>query len=445
MESQIQRRNNLGIWRATSLVTGNIVGSGLFLLPASLAIYGTMGLIGWALTSFGSICLALVFARLSQEFPKIGGPYAYSKEAFGDFVGFQMAWSYWVGTWASNAAIAIALVSYLSVFWPELSINTTFAFFVALATVWIFTFINIIGIKTAGTIQLVITILKVIPFILIAIFGIPQVNLENFTPLNPSGESLWTALSTSAALTLFTFLGLESATIPADDVENPEKTIPRATIMGTLLASVIYIGMMFILLGMIPPAELSSSLAPFADAAEIIFGSWVVPFIAGAAVLSILGTLNGWILVQGQIPVAAARDGLFPSFFAKLSDSGTPYVGLVISAGLMSIMLAMNYEADLVEQFTNIVIFTTFAVLLPYLYSTVAELYFLLSKPSHLSKGKLIRATTVAMIAFFYTILITAGAGQKAVYLGMLFVFSGFPFYVWMKRHRTKKRHNISK
>jgi len=438
MSQDYKIRPSLGIWRATSLVTGNIVGVGLFMLPASLGIFGTVGLLGWILTSLGSICLALIFARLAHEFPKIGGPYAYSREAFGDFVGFQMAWSYWVGTWASNAAIATAFVSYLSVFWPELSQNLGLAFMVAIGTVWLFTFINILGVKAAGTVQLITTILKILPLAIIGIFGLPQINIEHFMPINPSGMPFWTALSSAAALTLFSFLGLESATIPAEDVENPGKTIPRATIMGTLLAAFIYIGTMIVILGMLAPAELASSHAPFADAAANIFGSWATPFVAGAAIISALGTLNGWILVQGQMPVAAARDGLFPSFFDKHTKNGSPYLALIISSVLMSGMLYMNYEAGLVEQFTAIVAFTTFAVLLPYLYSTVAELYILLTKPQTMSKGKLIRVSIIALLAFLYTIVITIGAGERAVYMGMIFIFSGFPFYVWMKKSHMK-------
>lgn len=434
-------RPSLGMWRATSLVTGNIVGVGLFMLPASLGAYGTVGLLGWTLTALGSICLALVFARLSHAFPKIGGPYAYSREAFGDFVGFQMAWSYWVGTWASNAAIATGFVSYLSLFWPELTHNLGLSFAVSLATVWLFTLINIIGVKMAGTVQLITTILKIAPLLIIAVFGLPQINVEHFFPINPSDMPFWSALSASAALTLFSFLGLESATIPAEDVKNPEKTIARATVMGTLLAAIIYIGMMIVILGMLSPKELANSAAPFADAASNIFGSWAGSFVACAAIISSLGTLNGWILVQGQMPVAAARDGLFPAFFDKHTKNGSPYLALIISSLLMSVMLYMNYEAGLVEQFTTIVVFTTFAVLLPYLYSTVAELYLLFTKPNNMPRGQFIRVTLVALLAFFYTILITIGAGERAVYMGMIFIFSGFPFYVLMKRsHLNKKK-----
>jgi APA family basic amino acid/polyamine antiporter len=424
----------LGLGRCTSLVVGNIVGAGLLMLPASLGIYGTLGLLGWGLTSIGAICLALIFARLAREVPKIGGPYAYSRAAFGDFVGFQMAWSYWCGTWASNAALATAFVSYLSVFFPELADNLFMAFAISFSVVWFLTFVNILGIREAAIVQVIITILKILPLAAIGIFGLVHINIDHFTPLNPSGTAFWPAISSAAALTLFSFLGLESATVPADDVKNPEKTIPLATILGTVISTIIYIWMMVTILGIIPPETLAQSTAPFADAARVIFGDWAVPIIAASALLAVFGTLNGWILLQGQIPVAAAQDKLFPAFFGKLNKKHAPWLSLIISASLMTGMLLLNYQANLTDQFTTIVAFTTFAVLLPYLYSAVAELYFLIQDKQKMSSGRYWRSLTVAFLAFLYTVFIVGGAGQEAVYMGMIFVFAGFPLYVLMKR-----------
>jgi APA family basic amino acid/polyamine antiporter len=438
MSQTYKTKPSLGIWRATSLVTGNIIGAGIFMLPASLGAFGTIGLIGLILTSAGSICLALVFARLSRELPKIGGPYAYGREAFGDFIGFQMAWSYWVGTWASVAAITIAFVSYLSIMWPALNHSFELAFAVSLATVWFFTFINILGVKTAGTVQLITTILKITPLAIIGIFGLPQINVDHFFPINPSDMPFWTALSSAAALTLFSFVGLESATIPAEDVENPATIIPRATVYGTLIAAAVYIGTMVIILGLLSPQELANSTAPFIDAGAYIFGSWAGLFVAGAAIISTLGTLNGWILVQGQMPVAAARDGLFPATFDKHTKNGSPYFALVGSGLLISFLLFINYEARLVDQFNTIVVFATFTVLLTYLYSTLAELYLLLTRPQTMPRAKLIRAVSITLIAFLYMIVIAVGVGERAIYTGMIFIFAGFPFYAVMKRSQQK-------
>tara|TARA_R110002095_G_scaffold80982_3_gene70261 strand:+ start:1686 stop:3032 length:1347 start_codon:yes stop_codon:yes gene_type:complete len=432
-------QRTLGLWRATSLVTGNIVGAGLLMLPASLGVYGVTGLLGWGLTTVGAIFLAIVFARLAKRHPKTGGPYAYSREAFGDFVGFQMAWSYWIGNWASTAGLGTAFVSYLSIFFPILKTNLELSFLVGAGVVWLLTFINISGVKNAGILQLATTILKVIPLAAIGIFGIFYINPEHFDVINPSNESFLKALGTVAALTLYSFLGLESATIPAGDVKDPQKTIPRATILGTIIAAVIYIWTMTVIIGIISPLDLSSSHAPFAEAAGIIFGNWAIPLISVSALIAIFGTLNGWTLIQAQVPKAAADDNLFPKIFAKTTAKGTPYISLLISGALMTGILYINNQASLIDQFTTIAIVSTFAVLLPYLYSSLAELYFLVTKPRNLTKAQYARSLAVGLIAFAYTIVITAGAGESAVFMGMIFVFSGFPFYVWMKAQSKKK------
>lgn len=428
---------SLGFWRATSLVTGNIIGAGLFMLPASLGAYGSLGLLGMLLTSIGSMCLAFVFAKLSRDRPMIGGPYAYGRDAFGDFIGFQMAWSYWIGTWASVAALAVTFVSYLSVFWHGLDTNLELSLIISFITVWILTFLNLAGMKMASTAQVITTILKIIPLLIIGICGIPYMNFDHFMPINPSDIPFWPALFASAALTLFSFVGLESATIPAEDVEDPHTTIPKATIYGTLFAAFIYLGIMIVILGLLPAEQLAKSPAPFVEAGAIIFGSWAGPLIAIAAIVSTLGTLNGLMIVQGQIPVAAARDSLFPLFFDKHNKKGSPYMALIVSSVLMCFLLLLNYKSSLVEQFNTIVIFVTFTVILTYVYTALADLYFIWCQPNQLTLRQRIQSSIVGFIAFVFTLIITVGAGQKAVYLGMLLVFSGFPFYVWMK-HQAK-------
>ncbi len=427
-------QREFGIWRATSLVVGNIVGTGIFMLPASLGAFGTLGLAGWIVTSIGSICLALIFGRLSRKFPRIGGPYAYSRAAFGDFVGFQMAWSYWIGTLASNAAIATAFVSYTSILVPELASNPHLRFFVACAAVWAFTLLNMVSIRSTSIVQVVIVVLKIVPLCVIGLVGVFYIKLENFFPINPSGLPTFEVIGGTAALTLFAFLGLESATVPADNIIDAEKTISRATILGTIFSAVIYIWTTTVLLGVLPASQLAKSNAPFADAAGLIFGDWAAWTIAICAALAAFGTLNGWILLQGQIPLAAARDGLFPPILGKLSKHGTPVVSLVVSSLFMTVMLYMNYESSLVEQFTAIVMFTTFSVLLPYLYSTVADMVFLLKDAQTIPKTYLVRSLVIAFVGFCYTLLIVQGAGQHAVYLGMIFVFIGFPVYALIKR-----------
>src|SRR5579864_3679729 len=180
MTHEIPAKGKLGLWILTALVSGNMIGSGIFLLPAALASYGSISLLSWGFTAFGAICLALVFAKLSSILPRTGGPYAYCREGFGDFVGFQIAYNYWVALWVGNAAIVVALVGYLSYFWPELATNLLLSFFVKVGIVWLLTFINCIGVRRAGALQLVTTVLKILPLILVTLFGIAFMHPEHF-------------------------------------------------------------------------------------------------------------------------------------------------------------------------------------------------------------------------------------------------------------------------
>jgi APA family basic amino acid/polyamine antiporter len=241
INSEVRETGKIGFWLSTSLVVGNMTGSGIFLLPAALAVYGGISIFGWIFTLVGTIFLALVFSRLSRLITKAGGPYAYSKEGFGDFTGFLVAWGYWISIWCGNAAIAVAGVGYLSRFIPALKENHILSAGVAIGAIWLFTFINTKSIRRVGVVQLITTIIKILPLLLLGTFGFLYFNGSHFTPLNLSADSSFDAVTATAALTLWAFLGLESATIPSDKVKNPTRTIPRATIAGIAIAALLYI------------------------------------------------------------------------------------------------------------------------------------------------------------------------------------------------------------
>ena len=229
-------RRGLGLWMCTALVVGNMIGSGVFLLPASLAPFGGISIVGWLVSTAGALCLALVFARLGAVIPRIGGPYAYAREGFGDFGGFLVAWSYWISIWTSIAALAVAFTSYATVFWPALGTSAPLGGIASLAVLWILTLVNARGVREAGRVQLVTTILKILPLAAIGLFGFFAFDAAHFRPFNATGGSPIVAISTTVTLTLWAFLGLESGTIPAGDVEEAARTIPRATLIGTLTA-----------------------------------------------------------------------------------------------------------------------------------------------------------------------------------------------------------------
>ncbi|MBK8450054.1 MAG: amino acid permease [Saprospiraceae bacterium] len=439
MHTIIQQKNKLGLWTSTSLVVGNMIGSGVFLMPAALASFGSISLIGWVFSTIGAFFLAKVFSNLSKLLPIAdGGPYAYSQKGFGDFVGFLVAWGYWISIWCANAAISVSFVSALSTFFPALAYNSYLAIGTGLSAIWFLSWINTKGIVHSGKLQLITTILKILPLIFIGIFGLFYINLDNFIPYNATGKSDFAAISSAATLSFFAFLGLECATIPSSNASNPEKTISKATMLGTLLTSVIYILSSFSILGMIPASELTHSVTPFADAAAILWGDQARYWVSAGVAIAAFGALNGWILIQGQIPFAVAKDKLFPPLFSKLNSNGVPALGIIISSLLVSILMVMNYSKALVEQYKFLILLSTLTVLVPYLFSSAAYIILKFGKKSMDSQSSWMQSIMIASFAFIFSLWAIAGSGQETVYWGFILLMSGIPFYVLIKFLKKK-------
>ncbi len=409
------------------MVIGNMVGSGVFLLPASLAAYGVYSLWGWIISSAGALLLAWVFSSLSRRAPRAGGPYAYTREAFGDFAGFLIAWMYWISIAATIAAIAVAFASYMTDFVPALATHAKVGAAAALAACWVLTGVNIWGVRTAGRLQLITVVLKLSPLVALALFGIfrldPHVLASGHVTVSPAS-----AIDASAALTMWAFLGLECGTIPAGHVKDPEKTIPRATLLGTGLAAVFYIACTTAVMGVIPAGSLAHSNAPFADAAKLLWGGWAGYLIAFAAVVSCFGALNGWILMAGQFPQAVAADNLFPKLFAREGRRGTPAPGLLFSTVIATIMIVMNYNHGLVSTFNVMILIATFFTLVPYMMCSMAEV--LLARGAQ----RRTRNIVLASLGFLFALWAAAGTGEPTLYWGTLVMLAGLPVYVWQKR-----------
>jgi basic amino acid/polyamine antiporter, APA family len=429
-------RRSLGLATTTSIVLGNMVGSGVFLLPASMAAYGAYSLWGWCVSTVGALLLAWVFSNLSRRLPKAGGPYAYPREAFGDFAGFQIAWIYWLSIVATNAAIAVAFASYLVIFVPALKDPVSGAI-AALAASWLLTGINILGVKAAGRLQLITVILKLTPLVALAFFGIGHFSAATFNSGHPT-EGPLSAINSTAALAMWAFLGLECATVPADHVKDPEKTIPRATMLGTVIAGVFYIVCTSVVMGIIPADVLAKSNAPFADAARMLWGDWAGYLIAGAALISCFGALNGWILMQGQLPQAVANNGLFPKILAKEGKFGTPTVALVVSSLIASGLLLMSLFGSLlngglgqalVQMFNILILITTFFTLVPYMMCALAEI--VLSRRQKRESSVRWVHVTLAMLTFAFGLWACKGTGADSLFYGTLFLLAGLPIYVW--------------
>lgn len=429
----------LGLVACTALVVGNMIGSGVFLLPASLAPFGPMAMVGWVVTSMGALVLAMIFGRLSKVVTKPGGPYAYSQEAFGDFAGFLIAWGYWIALWTGNAGVAVALVGYLGFLVPAIGESETYSVGAALIAIWTLTAVNIRGVAEAGFVQIVTTILKLVPLVMVGVLGLFWVQMDNMGPMNPSGMPAFTAVSAAGALTLWAYLGLESATVPSGDVQNPEKTIPRATILGVMIAACVYILVTFVCMGVLPADQLGASSAPVADVAKVMFGTVGGLIVAVGAVISTFGTLNGFTLLTGQVPYGAALDNVFPQSLGKVSRYGTPANAIVVSNTLASLLIVLNFSQGLVSAFNFIVLLAVTASLLPYAFCAVAEVMIRLRGGHVMRGGELAKATILGLLGFVYSMWALVGAGSEAVMLGIVLVLAGIPLHVFVRWKQARE------
>lgn len=424
------KNKTIGLWGATALVAGNMIGSGIFLLPATLAAFGYFSLLGWLVSGTGALLLAHTFARLSHQMPVNGGPYAYTRVAFGDFSAFVVAWGYWISLWTGNAAIAIAFVANLTPFFPDLANNVNLALAACLISIWIATLINLRGVREATQFQLLTTVLRLLPILLLGTLGFSHFQWSNWA-LESRDFSLGSVALQAAALTFWSFLGVESATIPATSIQNPERTISKATWLGTIFSTLVFVASCSAVMGILPQASLAGSAAPFADAAQLIWGKMGYYAIASAAALACLGALNGWILLQGQIPHAVAKDGLFPAFFGHKNRRKAPAKALIISSVLMSLMVCLNYSDSLQEQFKKMILLATLANLIPYLFSAIAEMVWLwraqnLAWPNHL--GLIFRS----LLTFSLVAGAIIGTGWQTIGSGLILLGAGLPIYGWL-------------
>ena len=425
----------MGLWMALALVMGSMIGSGVFLLPASLAPLGWNSVFGWAITVAGALCVATVFAHLCRALPKAGGPYAYTRAAFGDGAGFAIAWAYWISMWVGNAAIATGAVSYLSQLFPAVG-QPGISAAVTIAIVWLFTLINIGGTKLAGQVQVVWTIIKLLP--LVAVIGLAAYVLATkggsvITPFAPESISL-SAISTATILTLWAMLGLETATVPADKVENPERNISRATLIGTGGAGLIYILVCSAVVLMLPAALTAASPAPFSLFVETYGGTQTGLAIAAFGAISALGALNGWVMVQGELPAAMARDGLFPAFLGRASANGTPRNAHLFTTSLLTVVILMNSSRSMAAMFEFLIILTTAIVLVMYLGCVAAAVMLIRKGQMQASAG----FGVILALAALYSLWTIYGAGWEALGWGLALLLAGLPVFALMRLAHSK-------
>ena len=439
-------KRELGVWSATAIVVGNIIGSAIFMSPASFARVTNpkVAILAWILTMIGSLFIALSFANLGSKMPKTGGPIVYTRAAFGDFAGFLIAWTFWIGSWVGISAIITAFMSYFTYFVPAAN-NPMWAFIISSAVVWIFTFINIIGVKYVGKIGVVSIILKVAvlgAFIVVALLHFDPSFMN--TVSSPQVAGIGT-LPAAIAVALWAFVGLESATVAGGEIKNPEKNIKISTILGILIVGAIYISVSIASMGALDQATLASSNAPMANIIDASTGGkWGGTFVAIGAIISTLGAACGWVLIAARSAVGAAEDGLFPKIFKRVNPKhNTPVASLIISAICMNLLLLMNYVGTLQSVFDFMIALATLAFLPAYSFTAAAEIVLLCKRSKDFSLVNFLKSSFFSLLAFAYSIYAIYGTGGEIVMYGFILMLVGIPVYVYMMMQKNKETKNI--
>ncbi|MDU7391511.1 cadaverine/lysine antiporter [Atlantibacter hermannii] len=365
----------IGLFACTGVVAGNMMGSGIALLPANLASIGSIALWGWGISLLGAVSLAYVYARLAIRNPQQGGPIAYAGEISPAF-GFQTGVLYYHANWIGNLAIGITAVSYLSTFFPVLS-QPIPAGIACIVIVWVFTFINMLGGSWVSRLTTIGLVLVLIPVVLTAVVGWHWFDVAIYKAnWNTSHATDIHAVFKSILLCLWAFVGVESAAVSTGIVENPRRTVPLATMTGTCLAGLVYIAATQVIAGMYPASQMASSGAPFAVSASTMFGTWAAPVVSAFTAFACLTSLGSWMMLVGQAGQRAADDGNFPKIYGELDSNGIPKKGLFLAGIQMTVLMLLimvldssgGKASDLFGELTGIAVLLT---MLPYFYSCV--------------------------------------------------------------------------
>ncbi|HKR75863.1 MAG TPA: amino acid permease [Rhodanobacter sp.] len=425
----------IGFWTCTALVIGNVIGMGIFVLPASLAPYGFNALIGWVIVLAGCLVLARVFSQLAQALPDVRGPYGYISRTLGGLTAYLALWAYWVAVWLTNSALATGVVGYLIVVFPPLGALPPMWF--AQGLLWAMVAVNLCGVRSSGGMQILTTVLKLLPMLAIALLGgwLLLTSPASYTAHLPATPVTLGSVTAASTIALFAMIGVESASVPASRVDNPARTIPRSTMVGAILTAAIYIIVSAVPLLLIRQQELADASAPFAllmDRYAIAgSGRWLALFVA----ISGLGALNGWTLLAGELTCTMAGNGVLPAVLARHNRQGTPVLALLVTGAPASAMIAMSYSKSLVSAFTFLTRVGTAASLPLYLCCGLALA--VLWRRRHASCATrqtiVVAGACVLFMAFAFV-----GTGREPLLYALGLGVAGLPLYALMRlRHRA--------
>ena len=428
----MQQDKELGFWMCTALVVGNTIGIGIFVLPASLAPYGFNALVGWAITVVGMTLLARVFARLARQFPTADGPQVYIEQTSGSLAAFVSIWCYWMSVFISNAAIAIGVVGYLAKVVPPLAGVSPAA--QAVLLLWLFIGVNLLGVRTGGGVQVVTTVLKLLPMLFVVALGAWLLLAEPavYTRHPPSTPVTFEGILAASTIALFAMLGIESAAVPAGRVRDPQRTIPRATLVGTVLTAGIYVIVSTMALLLLPQDQLAQSSAPFADLLAAFVGSNPGRWLSLFVVVSGLGCLNGWTLIVGELTASLCRHGYLPAVFGRVNGRGAPAVALVATGLLASVMVLMNYSKSLVEGFTFLTQVVTAANLPLYFFCAVA-LVVLARRGERRPPASMF---VLGVLGTAYSVFAFIGVGREPFLWALVLGAASLPVYACVRRRK---------
>src|SRR3954453_8775487 len=418
----------MSLMQLTVLVAVNMMGSGIIMLPTNMAQVGAISLLSWGVTAVGSMAIAYGFAQCGVFNNRPGGMSAYAEDAYGKPGYFIVFLLYFFSLAIGNVAIAISAVGYLATFVAALSATPIATCLSVIALLWLTTLANFGGPSVTGRIGSITVWGVIIPVAGLSIIGWFFFSADTFAQAwNPKGLSLGEGVGSSIALTLWAFLGMESAAQNSDAVENPKRNVPLACMFGTLGAAVVYILSTTVIQGIVPNAELAQSTGPFGLAYAKMFSPTVGSIIMGLAVLACLGSLLGWQFTIAMTGKSAAEERMFPAFFSKTNPMGAPVTGMVVLGIAQSLLALSTISPSLGEQFAVLVNLAVVTNVLPYVIALSALT--VMMKTAGVSGRKFRRNTVIATVGMLYSVFAIYASGKDAVLGGML--VTGIGFIIW--------------
>jgi putrescine:ornithine antiporter len=412
----------------TFIVAVNMMGSGIIMLPTNMAKVGAISLLSWIVTALGSMAIAYGFAQAGIFNQRAGGMAAYAEDAYGKDGYFMTFFLYFLSLAIGNVAIGISAVGYLAGFIPWLSSTPIATCIGVIALLWLTTVANFGGPSVTGRIGSITVWGVILPVGLLSFAGWFWFKSDVFAAAwNPQGLSLGQGMGSSISLTLWAFLGMESAAQNSDAVENPKRDVPLACMFGTLGAAVIYILSTTVIQGIVPNAELAASTGPFALAFAHMFNPTIGTIVMALAVLACLGSLLGWQFTIASTGKAAAEERMFPALFAKVNAAGAPITGMLVLGVVQTLLALSTISPSLSEQFGVLVNLAVVTNVVPYIIALSALM--VMMKAGNAPQGTYRRNAVIALIAMLYSTYALYASGSSAVMGGMIVI--GLTYIIW--------------